>query len=190
MVLLAAGILAALRLVRPGDLLIPCALVALLIPPFVVAYRAMRADAGRRFGYAIAAATGVLLQCVTLVIVPAIVNGGTSARAAAGDLARMSDAGDPIALYQFREGMVGGFLFYSGRTFPNLRDPEHLKQHLEGGSGDPFGSRPIVLMRAAAFDAAAAALPFPIREVRRYTTPTLLRSQAGEGDYILVAPDR
>jgi hypothetical protein len=98
-----------------------------------------------------------------------------------------AQAGDRIALYRFHQGMLGGFLFYSGRTWPNLGDADALRRHLESDTGE--GGRALVLMRAATFAEAAQALPFPILEARRYTYRKMPGAGRGgaSGDYILAA---
>jgi hypothetical protein len=89
--------------------------------------------------------------------------------------------------------MMGGFLFYSGRTWPNLRDADELRRHLE--SDREGGGRALVLMRRSLFDEAARSLPFPILEARRYAGRRSPGDDGGAaaGGYILVvrppAPD-
>jgi hypothetical protein len=98
----------------------------------------------------------------------------------------LAEAGDRIALYRFHQGMMGGFLFYSGRTYPNLHDADELRRHLE--SDQAGGGRALVLMRSGAFDAAARSLPFPILEARRYAFRKMPGAERGveAGDYVLV----
>jgi hypothetical protein len=79
--------------------------------------------------------------------------------------------------------MMGGFLFYSGRTYPNLRTPQALEAHL--ASDEPGGSRALVLIKADDFETAAAALPFPVVEARRFASRRL-PGASGSGDYLLV----
>jgi hypothetical protein len=97
----------------------------------------------------------------------------------------MEEAGDRIAFYQFKQGTVGGFLFYAGRTIPNLRDPDALARHLASG-GEAPGPRPFALLRAPAAEEVAPRLPFPVREARRYRHPTLPWEKPGGNDYVLL----
>jgi len=184
-IVLAAVVLAALRLARPSDLTTPIVVGTLLLVPGIAAYLAMRRQDSPAVALSVAGLTGVLELALFVSVVPAVVNGGTSARAAGDELRQMEAEGDRIAFYQFKEGTVGGFLFYSGRTFPNLRDLEGLGSHLAAG-GDAPGPRPFALMRAPALAEVAPLLPFPVQEARRYRHPTLPWEKPGENDYVLV----
>jgi hypothetical protein len=184
-ILLAAGVLAALRLARPEDLLAPIVSSALLLVPGVAAYRALRRQDAPGVALSIAGLTGILELVLFVAVVPAVVNGGTSARAAGVELRRMEEEGDRIAFFQFKEGTLGGFLFYAGRTFPNLHDDGDLTRHL-AASGDAPGPRTFALMRAPALEEVAPRVPFPLLEARRYRKPDLPWEKPGKNDYVLV----
>jgi hypothetical protein len=137
---MAAATLALLRLARPGDWLSPAVLLALLGLPGVVAYRAARAGRAGRLASGAAGLAGVVYLALSILVVPGVVERAASARTAGGLLRRLVQAGDRVALYGFKEGMLGGYLFYAGATFPNLGRPEELRAHLESapcGSGAP-----------------------------------------------------
>jgi 4-amino-4-deoxy-L-arabinose transferase-like glycosyltransferase len=180
----AAG-LALFVMARPGAWLLAGLYAAVVTWPLVAAFRAARSGDGRRLGIAGAAAAAIVFVTTLAGSIPAVVNRDVTARPAGETLAAFASGGDRIALYRFHQGMMGGFLFYSGRTYPNLATAEALRQHLE--SDLPDGSRALVLMRADEFDAAAAALPFPVVEARRFTSRRLPGASAGSGDYLLVA---
>lgn len=184
-VVLSGVILGALRMSRPEDLVTPVVTVLLLLVPGVAAYRAMRRQDAPAAALSIAGLTGVVELVLFVSVLPSIVNGRTSARAAGVELAAMHAEGDSIAFYQFKEGTLGGFLFYSGRTFPNLHDPDALARHLSAGGEDP-GPRPFALLRAPAVGEIAPLLPFPVLEARRYRRPTLPWEKPGENDFILL----
>ncbi|HZM70223.1 MAG TPA: glycosyltransferase family 39 protein [Candidatus Cryosericum sp.] len=184
-ILLAALTLAALRLARPADLAAPIVAGALLLVPGVAAYRALRRQDASAVALSIAGLTGIIELVLFVTVVPAVVNGGTSARAAGVELRRMEEEGDRIAFFQFKEGTLGGFLFYAGRTFPNLHDPEELTSHLAPG-GEAPGPRTFALMRAPALEEVAPRVPFPLLEARRYRKPDLPWEKSGKNDYILV----
>jgi len=186
LILLAVAVLVIGIAGRPGERLVPAVLGALLAWPVAVAWSAARRDDGRRLGLAVAGGTALIFVAALAWAAPGIVNHGVSARTAGGEMRALAEAGDRIALYRFHQGMMGGFLFYSGRTYPNLRDAEELRRHLE--SDQAGGGRALVLMRSGAFDEAARALPFPILEARRYVFRKMpgVERGAGAGDYVLV----
>jgi hypothetical protein len=184
MLVLAAAVLVLGVAGRPGDRLAPALIGALLAWPVALAWRAARAGDGGRLGLAVSGATAVVLVAAMVWAVPGIVNRGVSARAAGGTLGALADAGDRIALYRFRQGMLGGFLFYSGRTYPNLADADALRRHLE--TDQAGGGRAIVLMRAREMEEAARSLPFPILEARRFAFRRLPGAEGDAGDYVLV----
>jgi len=186
LVLLAIAVLVLGIAGRPGERIVPAVIGALLAWPVAAAWGAARRDDGRRLGLAVAAGAALVFVAASVWAVPGIVNRGVSTRAAGGELRGLAEAGDRIALYRFHQGMLGGFLFYSGRTYPNLRDAEDLRRHLESDEAD--GRRALVLMRGGAFDEAARSLPFPILEARRYAFRRLPGASAGaaSADYVLV----
>ncbi len=161
----------------------PLLVAGLVAWPLALAWRAARAGDGRRLGSFAALVTAIALVAAMAWVVPSIVNGGVSARAAASDMRALAEAGDRIALYRFKQGMLGGFLFYSGRTYPNVRDAKGLPDHLAGD--DAPDSRSLVLMQSDDFDAIARVLPFPMAVARRYTFPTLPGERPGSSDYVL-----
>jgi 4-amino-4-deoxy-L-arabinose transferase-like glycosyltransferase len=145
-----------------------------------LAVRFARRDEPARLGVAIVSAAAAWCLLAAAVIAPSIVNGGTSARAAGESLRRRADAGDRLAFYEFREGNLGGFCFYAGRTWPNLQGPEALVRHLEGEGGAS-----LALVKAEDLTRTAASLPFPIEEVERWR----YRSRPGQdtsSDYVLI----
>jgi len=173
---------------RPGERLIPALLGALLAWPVAASWGAASRGDGRRLGLAVAGGTALILVAALGWAVPGIVNHGVSVRPAAGELRAFADAGDRIALYRLNEGMMGGFLFYSGRTYPRLGNADDLRHYLEGDQAG--GGRALVLMPSGLFDEAARSLPFPILEARRFAFRKLPRANAGArpgaGDFLLV----
>ena len=175
---------------RPRDRLVPALLGGLLAWPVGAAFGAFRRDDGRRLGLAVACGAALVFVAALAWAVPGIVNHGVSVRPAAAELRAFEDAGDRMALFRFHEGKVGGFLFYAGRTWPNLRETEDLRSHLErDGEG---GGRALVLMSRASFEEASRTLPFPIREVWSWSGRRMPGADAGAAaaDFILVARDR
>ena len=171
----------------PGGFGAPLIVLALVAWPLAVAWRAARAGNGGRLGLFTALATAIVFVAAMAWAVPSIVNGGMSARAGGSDLREHAQAGDRIALYQFKEGMLGGFLFYSDGTYPNLLDAKALADHLAGN--DPAGPRSLALMRVEDFEKVAGTLPFPVAEARRYVFPTL-PGAPGSSDYVLAVRSR
>ena len=167
---------------HPGGLAAPLVVLALVAWPLAAAWRAARTGNGGRLGLFTALTTAIVFVAAMAWAVPSIVNGGVSARAAGSDLRELSQAGDRIALYHFKEGMLGGFLFYSERTYPNLLDAKALAGHLAGN--DPTGHRSLALMRVEDFEEVAGTLPFPVAEERRYVFPTLPGAPGSSG-YVL-----
>jgi 4-amino-4-deoxy-L-arabinose transferase-like glycosyltransferase len=186
LILLAVAVLVVGIAGRPGERVVPTVVGALLAWPVAAAWSAARRDDGRRLGLAVAGGTALIFVAALAWAVPGVVNRGVSARAAGSEIRALAEAGDRVALYRFHQGMMGGFLFYSGRTYPNLRDIEDLRRHLE--SDKPDAGRALVLMRGGVFDEAARALPFPILEARRYAFRKMPGAErgAGAGDYVLV----
>jgi len=171
----------------PGGFGAPLVVLALVAWPLAAAWRAARAGNGGRLGHFTALVTAIVFVAAMAWAVPSIVNGGVSTRAAGSDLREHAQAGDRIALYQFKEGMLGGFLFYSERTYPNLLDAKALADHLAGN--DPTGPRSLALMRVEDFEKVAGTLPFPVTEARRYVFPTL-PGAPGPSDYVLAVRSR
>lgn len=182
-VVAAAG-LTLFLIARPGAWILAGLYAAAVCWPLVVAFRAARTGHGPRLGRAVAAAAALAFVTTAAGSIPAVVNREITTRPAGETLAAFASGGDRIAFYRFHQGMLGGFLFYSARTYPNLRTPEALRTHLE--SDQPGGARALVLMKAGDFEAVAAALPFPVVEARRFTSRRL-PGAAGSGDFLLVA---
>jgi 4-amino-4-deoxy-L-arabinose transferase-like glycosyltransferase len=181
---LSVALLVVLRFVRPADAIGPFMAAGVMALPASLAWQAARDGDGRRLGTAVAAGLGVLEVIAIVVVAPAIINTGTSARQAGSDIRRLSAAGDRVALYGIKEGTLGQLLFYAGRTLPDLRTPEDLRRHLDADAGGT-GPRALVVMRAPLFDAAAAAIPFAIVEARRWPIRTAPWEPAGVNDFIL-----
>ncbi|HUD72265.1 MAG TPA: glycosyltransferase family 39 protein [Dongiaceae bacterium] len=181
-VVVVAG-LALFVMARPGAWLLAALYAAVAAWPLVLGFRAARAGAGRRLGLGVAAAAAIAFVTTLAGSIPAVVNRDVTARPAGETLAAFASGGDRIALYRFHQGMMGGFLFYSERTYPNLRTPQALEAHLQ--SDEPGGSRALVLIKADDFDEAAAALPFKVVEARRFTSRRL-PGASGSGDFLLV----
>jgi len=165
-----AGIAAALALVAAGLL--------------AWAARCARRDETRRLGWSIASMAALSFLLAATVVAPAIVNHGTSAREAGESLKRRAEAGERIAFFDFREGNLGGFCFYAGRTWPNHRSLDALAAHLGGdtASGEPLA---LALLKGADVGRVQAALPFPIEEVERWRYRTRPGGDASN-DYVLV----
>jgi 4-amino-4-deoxy-L-arabinose transferase-like glycosyltransferase len=138
----------------------------------------------RALGTSLAGAAGLALLVAATVVTPAIVNEGTSNRAAAADLLEHSRKGARIVLFDFREGNIGGFTFYAGRTWPNLRSIEALARHLD--SDDRSQGMPLALVRDSDLERVRAGLLFPPAEVGRYRYRTRPWSDA-TNDYVLVS---
>ena len=152
------------------------------------AVRSVRRDEPAALAKAVAAAAGLALLLAAVVVTPSIVNHGTSARAAAADLLQRSRTGARIALFDFREGNIGGFTFYAGRTWPNLRTLDALARHLEADEqGEPrVPGEPLVLVKDSDLERVRAGLLDPPREVRRFQYRTRPGSDA-TNDYVLLA---
>jgi len=143
-------------------------------------------DEPRALGTTLASVTGLSLLLAATVVTPSIVNGGTSARAAATELVERSRAGARIALFDFREGNIGGFTFYAGRTWPNLRGLDTLARHFDAAPGDPPRTdEPLALVKDSDLERVSAGLPFPLEAVRRYRYRMRPGSDA-TNDYVLV----
>jgi len=176
-------------LVETGHLPAALLLVAVGAALLGIAVRCALRDEPARLGAAVAAAAGVALLLAATVVTPSIVNRGTSTRAAAAELLLRARAGARIALFDFREGNIGGFTFYAGRTWPNLRSLDALARHLAGreGTGEEL-ERPgeaLALVKDSDLERVRAGLPFPIEEVRRFRYRTRPGSDA-TNDYVLL----
>jgi len=150
--------------------------------------RCVLRDEPRALGTTLASMTGLALLLAATVVTPSIVNEGTSARAAAADLVERSRAGARIALFDFREGNMGGFTFYAGRTWPNLRGLDALARHFdeEREAGDPPRTdEPLALIKDSDLSRVSAGLPFRLEEVRRYRYRMRPGSDA-TNDYVLL----
>jgi 4-amino-4-deoxy-L-arabinose transferase-like glycosyltransferase len=170
---------------QPQDRLVPALFGGLLAWPVTAAFGAFRRDDSRRLGLAVGSGAALVLVAALAWAVPGIVNHGVSVRPAAAELRALAEAGDRVVLYRFHEGTMGGFLFYAGRTFPNLLETADLRRHFESdGEG---GGRALVLMRGDSFEEASRALPFPIVEARRYSGRKMpgADAEAAAGDYVL-----
>jgi 4-amino-4-deoxy-L-arabinose transferase-like glycosyltransferase len=173
----AIAMLAALALAGHPGAALGLALLSAALLAFAV--RCARRDETRPLGMAIASLTAVSYLLAAIVVAPAIVNGGTSARAAGETLKRRGAAGARIAFFDFREGNLGGFCFYSGRTWPNLRTLDALAGHLEGAG------EPLALLRGTDVERVRAGLPFPIEDVERWRSRPRPGGDAGN-EYLLV----
>jgi len=186
-VVVSAALLAAFVLVRPGDLMPPVVLAAVLVPLGVAAYRALRAGRLDRQGLLTAAMTAVLMLGAVFVVVPAVVNRVASAREAGAFLRRLAAAGDRIALYQIKEGTLGGYLYYAGMMIPNLETPDELQRHLDGPAGGPSGSRPLAFMQEETYGRVASILGARTQVVRRFMPDLFPLPQISRKSFVLVA---
>ncbi|HKN47560.1 MAG TPA: hypothetical protein VJ144_06285, partial [Candidatus Polarisedimenticolia bacterium] len=78
------------------------------------------------------------------------------------------EAGDRLALYRFKEGSLGAYLFYAGMTVPNLYTPEDLRLHLAAGPVARRGPRSLALMSEETYDDVAPGLGLPTSIVWRF----------------------
>ena len=140
--------------------------------------RAVLRDDPAALGKALALAAGMALLQAAAVVTPTIVNEGTSARAAAADLVGRARAGVSIALFDFREGNIGGFTFYAGRTWRNLRDLDELESFMTSGSVT------LALVKDSDLERVRARLP-DLVEVKRFRYRTRPGSDA-TNDYVLL----
>jgi dolichyl-phosphate-mannose-protein mannosyltransferase len=153
-----------------------------------LAVRFAHRDEPGRLGFAVVSLASVSCLLAAIIATPSVVNGGTSVRAAGESLRRHADAGARLAFYDFREGNIGGFCFYAGRTWPNLKGSDALARHLAGagpGDGANAGGASLALLKAEDFDRVAASLPFPIEEVERWR----YRGRPGQesrSDFVLI----
>jgi 4-amino-4-deoxy-L-arabinose transferase-like glycosyltransferase len=170
-VLLLASIVVLVMLrVRPFDWMSPTVMVALLVPPGLVAWRALRARRTVPAALAGAALAGVLCLGLGVGIVPRVVAQYASHRPAGAALGRLAAAGDRIALHDFGQGMLGELLFYAGRTFPNLRRVEDLEAHLSGPV-PAIGPRPMALVLESRHAGVVSRLRVPTIAARRFAHP-------------------
>jgi 4-amino-4-deoxy-L-arabinose transferase-like glycosyltransferase len=147
-----------------------------------LAARQARRDEPRALGLSVACLTGLAYLLAVTMAVPSIVNRGTSARAAGESLRQRALAGVHIAFFDFREGNIGGFCFYSGRTWRNVRTVDGLAGHLEaGGPGEA-----LALVKGTDLDRVRAGLPFPIEEVERWRYRARPGGDSGNNEYLLV----
>ncbi len=188
-ILSCSAFLAILTAVRPTDWLTPTAALALILLPGLAAFRALRSRRPFRLAVLVAAMAGLVELGVSALIVPRIVNAGVSVRAAGGMLARMVDQGDRLALYRFHEGMLGGYLFYAGRTFPNLRSLEELNGHLRADPGAPGGSRSLALLREDVYQEVAPRLEMKTAIASRFESGTQGIGSVRRWPILLVAPE-
>ena len=181
---LALAVAVLLPLARPGDRVALVAGAVLGGGAAAIVLSAARSKDFGRLGAAAAVAAGLLEIAAATLIVPAVVNGGTSAREAGRVLRARAEAGDRVVFYRVKEGSLGGLLFYSGRTFPLLDSPEDLRLHLE--ADDAAGPRALAFLRATEMSAAAADLPFPLVPWRRIKIRSAPWERPGSNDYLLV----
>jgi 4-amino-4-deoxy-L-arabinose transferase-like glycosyltransferase len=178
-IVVAALLPAALRLVLPEARL--AAWVSLGVPLLaaVAGSTALRASRPDRLALVTIGTVGVVHLVLASTVVPRIVNGSLSPRMAAHQVRRMIDAGDRLALYRFKEGSLGGYLFYSGATLPHLRDTEELRRHFMSGAVADSSPRSLALMREEVYAGLAADLGIPTTVVRRFPAgPQFLPSGA------------
>jgi 4-amino-4-deoxy-L-arabinose transferase-like glycosyltransferase len=172
--------------VRPHDWAAPTVLVALLAPPAVGAWRALRDRAAVAAAVLGAALTGVAYLALALAVLPRVVATYATPRPLGEALARLAREGDRIVLHDFKQGMLGGPLFYAGRTFPNLRALEDLDAHLSGPRPE-IGPRPMALMREGRYEAVRPRLRVPTVAARRFARPAAPLGRPDEA-FVLVVP--
>jgi 4-amino-4-deoxy-L-arabinose transferase-like glycosyltransferase len=189
LIVIAGTSLAVLRLARPADWLAPAALLALLLPPGILAYRAARAGRGGSLVVSGAALTGVVHLALAVLVVPAVVERAASARPAAALLRRLVQAGDRVALYDFKEGMLGGYLFYSGMTYPNLERVEDLRAHLLAAPGGGRGPCSLALVREDVYRALEPRLGVPTSVAARFGDGSTLAAMARRRPVLLVVAE-
>lgn len=175
-----------LQLVRPAYRFGPLAAAVLLVPLGVMAYRSLRRGRTIRMGMTIACMLGFLYLAITILGVPVAVNGRASDRAAAEQLRRLVGGGDRIALYRFKEGMLGGYLFYSGHTYPNLSRLDQLRDHLGMKVDRLPGPRRFALMREEAYLEVATELEFPTRIVPEFESASSTHTRSGGRNVLLI----
>jgi len=171
--LLGAGIVIAALLPASLGVLEPEGRVATALGLVLVAalalagYAALRTGRADRLAILVAGAVGLVHLVAAGGIVPELVDRHASPREAARQIRRMADAGDRLALYDFKEGSLGGYLFYAGMTLPHLRTPEDLRIHLSTG-GEARSPRSLALMREEIYHGVAPALGIATTIVRRF----------------------
>jgi 4-amino-4-deoxy-L-arabinose transferase-like glycosyltransferase len=167
--LLVAGLLpVALRLALPEARAASFLSLGVPLLTVVAGVAALRASRPDRVALVTIVTLGVVHLALASTVVPRIVNGSLSPRTAARQLRRMIDAGDRLALYRFKEGALGGYLFYSGTTLPHLREPEDLRRHLLSGAAADRSPRSLALMREEVYAGLTADLGIPTTVVIRY----------------------
>lgn len=179
-VLITALLPAALRLAGQDG---PLGLVfGLALPPALAffGYGALRSGRAGRLALLAGGGLGMVTLGLALAVVPEVVNGVTSPRLAATFARNLTEAGDRVALYRFKEGALGGTLFYAGGTFPNLTTPVDLRHHLEAGGVAGPGPRSVALMRERVYLEDAPRLGIPTTIVRRFG-PAATNSPASPG---------
>ncbi|HEX9426299.1 MAG TPA: glycosyltransferase family 39 protein, partial [Candidatus Polarisedimenticolia bacterium] len=192
-VLIAALLPAALRLVRPQEWL--GLALSLALPPALALFghAALRSGRAGRLASLIGGALALVTLALAVAVVPEVVNGAASPRGAASLLRRMVEAGDRVALYRFKEGALGGTLFYAGGTLPNLATTEELRRHLEAGSVAGPGPRSVALMREEVYREESARLGIATTIVRRFEPPpgiaALAPGRAGPGPPVASTDD-
>ncbi len=170
-VLVTALLPAALGLARPDGRL--GVAFAIALPPTLafLGYGTLRSGRAGRLALLAGGALGMVTLGLALAVVPEVVNGVSSPRPAATFMNRLAGAGDHVALYRFKEGALGGTLFYARGTFPNLAAPEDLRRHLEAGGVAGPGPRSVALMREAIYLEDAPRLGIATTVVRRFGPP-------------------
>jgi 4-amino-4-deoxy-L-arabinose transferase-like glycosyltransferase len=157
-----AGLAGAVALAASGHRGLAAALGIAAAAVVALAVRFVRRDEPARLGVAIVSVAGASCLLAATVVAPAVVNGGTSVRAAGESLRRHADGGARLAFYDFREGNLGGFCFYARGIWPNLKSPEALARHLEGGGES------LAFLKADDVDRVVPSLPFRIEAVERW----------------------
>ena len=183
---LGAGFISVLSLIRPADWASAVASAVLFTPLAIIAYRALRAGQTFRLGVVAAGITCLVYLGIVTQVAPEVVNDRISVRTTATQLRRMVAAADRVAFYDFTEEMLGGYLFYSRLTFPNLDHPEQLRRHLGDEVIDLRRPRPFALIRASDYEEIAPALGVETEVVRRYRSPTWKDESAPGDDLYLI----
>jgi 4-amino-4-deoxy-L-arabinose transferase-like glycosyltransferase len=204
-IVLAAVLLAALLVARPGAVAAPAVLVLLVFAAGLAAFRALRSGRTGRLGFTTAGLCALLEVGAVALVVPALVNRDASARDAGRLVRSLVESGNRVALYRVKEGSLGGYLFYSGMTLRNLKTPEELQEALETGRAGPgrasnaapehgragLGDTPtLVLMQEDVHANVSRSLTIPTTVVRRFgARPEAVEWFQGRS-MVLIAPLR
>jgi 4-amino-4-deoxy-L-arabinose transferase-like glycosyltransferase len=188
-ILMSSVFLALLTAARPTDWITTTIALAIVLLPGLAAFHALRSRLAGRLALLIALMVGLLELGASLLIVPRIVNRGVSVRQEARTLVRLVEQGDRLAFYRFHQGMLGGYLFYAGRTFPNLGTLEQLKDYLMTDAGLPDGSRSLVLMREDVYQEVAPKLAVKTTIASRFESALQGIGPTRRWPILLIAPE-